>query len=160
MAQILVSNPGSSLGKRITRGLAERGHTVPAENPEILVICGSHSIQQVKDLVKQARSAKTTHIILISSKGASPHTKNSSLVTTYEQELIVRQSSIPCTILRPGILVSRWLQPAYTEDLVDSIASAVDAKPENAVREIPGPEQLTLRETLTLVKKAVKQRFR
>lgn len=177
MAQILLTNASNSPGKHLASGLAERGHTFTntlAKKQVVLIICGETSVQETKDLVKEARKAKLRHIIFISALGASPRSRSRHLVTKYEEELIIRQSNIPYTIFRPGILLSktghsprfpvpgflaRRIRPTYIEDLLKIVAAAVDAKPENTAHEMGGPELLTLRELLSLVKKAIKHQF-
>lgn len=156
MANILLTNTGDSLGKRLARELVARGHTLTAAGAEgTLIICSEVSVQGAKDLVKSARKGKVSHIIFISRRGASPHAKSSRLVTAYEEELIVRQSSIPYTILRPAAIAGRWIRPARVDDLVKSVASAVDARPQNRTVELSGPGKLTLREVLGLGKNAL-----
>lgn len=178
MAKILVTNAGGVLGKLIIRELARRGHSitaVPEKGQDIIICCGM-AVQQAKDIVKAARQAKAKHIILISSLWASPRSRSRRLVTHYETELIVRQSTIPHTILRPGAIIRkgsrlgpafplpkplsrRGIQPTYLDDLVGSIAAAVDTGPKNATHEIPGPEKLTLREFLGLLAEALRARL-
>lgn len=179
MAQILVTNASDVLGKRIIRELAKRGHTITTtltKNQDALIICSDISVQRTKDLVKEARKEKLKHIIFISSQRASPRSRSRRLVTKYEEELIIKQSNIAYTIFRPGVIISRarlgprfpipgllaqrGLHPTYVDDLVRSIATAVDTKPKNKTSEIPGREKLTIRELLSLVKKSIKHRPR
>lgn len=192
VSRILFAGVGGSLNRKLKLGdvvvstdsahhdfdaqeLAQRGHSVtvvPEKGQGILLLCGDISVQETKDFIKAARKAKARHVIFVSSRGASPHTTSRHLVTKYEEELIIRQSSIPYTILRPGVIIRRasklgpafplpkcvgrrGLQPTYLDDLVGSIAAAAGTGPKNAIQEIPGPEKLTLSEFLCLGKNAL-----
>ncbi len=130
-------------------------------------------VQGTKNLAKAAKKAKVRRFIYVSALGASPKSKSAYHISKYEAELIVKQSGIPYTLLRPSIIIGKGdafatmlarvakvaplifapplfsnarLQPVAVDDVVRCIVSSLQPKHKNRTYEIAGPKVLSLKQ--------------
>lgn len=120
------------------------------------------------------------HIIYLSSIGASPVVRSPYLNSKYEAEQVIRQSNIPYTIFRPGLvygqgsrilsglaelgrikqlipkrLLQKNVQPLYVNDLVGMLIEAIEnTRHRNRMYAVAGPDVLTFDEIINILREA------
>ena len=144
-------------------------------------------VQGTKNVAAAAKNAGVRRLVYVSALGASPHAKSRFLATKYEAELIVKQSGIPCAILRPAIIIGKGdshvslarrmlgfpivpiprlfsrarIQPIAVQDVAKGLAAAVAASGATRLEcDAPGPEALTLADFLARIRSRLGSRAR
>jgi len=144
-------------------------------------------VKGTKNVAAAAKNAGVRRLVYVSALGASPHAKSRFLATKYEAELIVKQSGIPCAILRPAIIIGKGdshvslarrmlgfpivpiprlfsrarIQPIAVQDVAKGLAAAVAASGTTCLEcDAPGPEALTLADFLARIRSRLGSRAR
>ena len=133
------------------------------------------STVRVAEAVKEARVG---HLVYQSALGADPDPRFPYLVSKWSAEQAVRESGVPYTMLRPGLifgpgdgfftLLTRMMriepvipiagngrtlfQPIAVQDVTRCIVLAIERGPSGRVHEIGGPDQMTYDEIILTIK--------
>jgi NADH dehydrogenase len=133
------------------------------------------STVRVAEAVKEA---KVGHLVYQSALGADPDPRFPYLVSKWSAEQAVRESGVPYTTLRPGLifgpgdgfftLLTRMMriepvipiagngrtlfQPIAVQDVTRCIVLAIERGPSGRVHEIGGPDQMTYDEIILTIK--------